>query len=25
LGILFTPLGKAVVQRLDAITDYQEI
>ena len=23
-GILFTPLGKAVVQRLDAITDYQE-
>ena len=25
LGILFTPLGKAVVQRLDAMTDYQEI
>ena len=24
LGILFTPLGKAVVQRLDAITDYKE-
>jgi hypothetical protein len=23
-GILFTPLGKAVVQRLDAITDYKE-
>ena len=25
LGILFTPLGKAVVQRLDAMTDYQEV
>jgi len=24
LGILFTPLGKAVVERLDAIVDYQE-
>ncbi len=24
LGILFTPLGKAVVERLDAITDYKE-
>jgi len=24
-GILFTPLGKAVVQRLDAITDYSEV
>jgi len=23
-GILFTPLGKAVIQRLDAIVDYQE-
>ena len=25
MGILFTPLGKAVVQRLDAITDYSEV
>jgi len=25
LGILFTPLGKAVVQRLDAMTDYKEV
>ena len=24
-GILHTPLGKAVIQRLDAITDYKEI
>ncbi len=24
-GILFTPLGKAVIQRLDAMTDYKEI
>ena len=24
-GILHTPLGKAVVQRLDAMTDYKEI
>jgi len=24
-GILFTPLGKAVVKRLDAITDYSEV
>tara|TARA_Y100000361_G_C10937616_1_gene227113 strand:+ start:98 stop:505 length:408 start_codon:yes stop_codon:yes gene_type:complete len=24
-GILFTPLGKAVVERLDAMTDYQEV
>ena len=24
-GILFTPLGKAVVQRLDAMTDYSEV
>ena len=24
-GILHTPLGKAVVQRLDAITDYKEV
>jgi hypothetical protein len=24
-GILHTPLGKAVVQRLDAITDYKEM
>ena len=24
MGILFTPLGKAVVERLDAITDYKE-